>query len=426
MAPVKGVRSPRSLQPDERMRVSAAPARIDRMPRLSIAAARRIALAAQGFGAPQPETVNLGHLRRTMRRLAVVQLDSVNVFSRSHYLPFFSRLGAYDRALLDRLTAHAPGRRKPELLEYWAHEASILSPEAYAQFGWRKRLVRDQAWGSIRRFPSEHPEALASIRSQIADRGPLRSSELGYERAPREQREMWDWHLGKTGAEYLFWAGEVAAARRINFERLYDLVERVAPPELLVERPAAESQLELVRLAARAQGIATEPDLRDYFRMSRAETAPAIAALVAAGELEPVEVSGWREPAYLHAEARRPRRIEASTLLTPFDNLVWFRPRTERLFDFHYRIEIYTPAEQRVHGYYVLPFLLGDELVARVDIKSDRKAGVLRAHRVGIEHGADPARVMAELEPAMERTAAWLGLGAVELPGTGPVLLGPR
>lgn len=392
------------------------------MAHLTAAAARRIALAAQGFGAARPALVNRGHLRRLMARLAVVQLDSVNVFSRSHYLPFFARLGAYDRSLLDSLTAHATRTPAPEFLEYWAHEASILSPEAYPWFGFRKRRAREHGWEHLRRFAEERPAELDAVRARLREHGPLRARELGYVRPPGP-REMWDWHDGKVALEYLFWVGEAAAARRVNFERFYDLAERVVPASALVERSAAEEHRALIRLAARALGIATEADLRDYFRLSVAQTRPAVAALVAEGMLEPVDVAGWPETAYLDAAARRPRKVTAQALLSPFDNLIWFRPRTERIFGFRYRLEIYTPAHKRVHGYYVLPFLLGERLVARVDLKSDRQTGVLRARRIGIEHGADPAEVVPALHETLAETAGWLGLDRLELPAEGAVVL---
>ena len=235
---------------------------------------------------------------------------------------------------------------------------------------------------------------------------------------------MWNWHEGKVALEYLFFTGAVAAARRINFERLYDLTERVVPAEIR-DRPTPapeDAQRQLIRIAAQALGVATEPDLGDYFRLPRAASKARVAELVATGELSPVEVRGWDAPAYLWPQARRPRKVHARALLTPFDSLIWFRPRTERLFQFHYRIEIYTPAAKRVHGYYVLPFLLGDTLVARVDLKSDRERSTLLVRGAFAEAGVDRALVAGELAQELRLVAGWLGLGDVVAAGAGDLI----
>jgi uncharacterized protein YcaQ len=380
--------------------------------------ARRIALAAQGFADPRPSgRVDARHIRRVLDRVGLLQLDSVNVFCRSHYLPVFARLGPYPRDLLDRLAGHTTGPVQRELVEYWAHEASLVPLATHPLLRWRMARAHIEPWGSIRRLADDKPELLDEVRALVRDHGPVRANQTGVPRRDRAPGDMWNWHDGKIALEYLFFAGEVLAARRINFERLYDVPERVLPPAVRAT-PTPEphdAQRELIRIAARAHGIATEPDLRDYFRMSHAASKRAVAELVDAGELIPAAVAGWTAPAYLWHDAARPRRVAARALLSPFDSLVWFRERTERLFGFHYRIEIYTPPEQRRFGYYVLPFLLDEALAARVDLKSDRQAGVLRVQAAWLEAGADEARVASELAAELATTAAWLGLDGVEV-----------
>jgi uncharacterized protein YcaQ len=384
--------------------------------RLSAPQARRIALAAQGFAEPRPTgRVDARQLRRVLARIAILQIDSVNVFCRTHYMPLFSRLGPYSRDALDKLTAHTAGPVRRELFEYWAHEASLVPVELQPLLRWRMDRANIDAWGGMRRVMRDNPKLVDDVIALVGEQGPIRASETGIARPARVAGQMWNWHDGKIALEYLFWAGRVTAARRINFERHYDLPERVLPPEVLaVPTPSVEdAQRELVRIAARAQGVATEPDLGDYFRLPRADSKARVAELVDAGELVAVEVDGWRAPTYLWPAARRPRRVTARALLSPFDSLVWFRERTERLFGFRYRIEIYTPAPKRVYGYYVLPFLLGESLVARVDLKSDRQAGVLRVQGAYLEDGADPYYVATELAEELAVTAHWLGLSEV-------------
>ncbi|MDT4976231.1 MAG: uncharacterized protein QOG98_1989 [Pseudonocardiales bacterium] len=384
--------------------------------RLSAPQARRIALAAQGFADPRPTgRVDARQLRRVLARIAILQIDSVNVFCRTHYMPLFSRLGPYSRDALDKLTAHTAGPVRRELFEYWAHEASLVPVELQPLLRWRMDRANIDAWGGMRRVMRDNPKLVDDVIALVGEQGPIRASETGIARPARVAGQMWDWHDGKIALEYLFWAGRVTAARRINFERHYDLPERVLPPEVLaVPTPSVEdAQRDLVRIAARAQGVATEPDLGDYFRLPRADSKARVAELVDAGELVAVEVDGWRAPTYLWPAARRPRRVTARALLSPFDSLVWFRERTERLFGFRYRIEIYTPAPKRVYGYYVLPFLLGESLVARVDLKSDRQAGVLRVQGAYLEDGADPYYVATELAEELAVTAHWLGLSEV-------------
>lgn len=386
--------------------------------RITAPQARRIALAAQGFADPRPTgRIDARHIRRVVERIGVLQLDSVNVFCRSHYLPVLARLGPYPRALLDRLTAHHAGPVRRELVEYWAHMAALIPVEMHPLFRWRMARADLDSWGGMARIAREQPGLLDGVRDLVRAQGPIRSGQTGFERPPGRPGEMWNWHEGKQALEYLFWAGEVMASRRVNFERWYDLPERVLPPSVATEPTldADEQQRELVRIAARAYGVATEPDLGDYFRLPRAESQARVGELVAQGELVEVEVEGWRAPAYLYPAARRPRRVHARALISPFDSLIWFRDRAARLFEFHYRVEIYVPAHLRVHGYYVLPFLLGDRLVGRVDLKSDRAAGVLRVQAAHCEVGVDRPHVAAELAAELASTATWLGLTGIEV-----------
>ena len=390
--------------------------------KLTVARARRIALAAQGFDRPRPtRPASINQIEALVGRLGVLQLDSVNVFSRSHYMPVFSRLGPYDRARLDRIAGHGSGKIDRRLVEYWAHEASLIPVDLHPLFRWRMADIDREAWGSISRIAREQPELVAETLALVARDGPIRARDTGAVRPPPRPGHMWNWHEGKVALEHLFFSGQIAAARRINFERLYDTSERVLP-ERIRERPtpdAADAQRELVRVAARALGVATEPDLGDYFRLPRADSKARVAELVAAGELQAVQVTGWAAPAYLWPDARQPRRVRARALLSPFDSLIWFRQRTERLFDFHYRIEIYTPAPKRVYGYYVLPFLLGEQLVARVDLKSDRERSALLVQGAFAEPEVDRGHVATELAAELQLVASWLGLERVELAGRG-------
>jgi uncharacterized protein YcaQ len=388
--------------------------------KLTAAAARRIALAAQGFGAgprPADRPPGLAQVTAMVRRLGLLQLDSVNVFSRAHYMPLYSRLGPYDTELLDRIAGHTNGPARPRppltrrLVEYWAHEASLIPLEHHPLLRWRMASA-GEAWGSMQRMEREQPELVADTLALVRDRGPVRSRDTGVPRKEAEPGQMWNWHDGKVALEYLFFIGRIGAARRINFERHYDLIERILPAELAAAPTASreDAERELIRISARALGVAAEPDLGDYFRLRRASSKARVAELVATGELTCVEVAGWDTPGYLWHEARRPRSVDARALLSPFDSLVFFRPRTERLFHFRYRIEIYVPEPKRVYGYYVLPFLLDEALVARVDLKSDRQRGVLQVQGAFGEDGIDPAHVTRELAAELSLCAGWLGL----------------
>lgn len=386
---------------------------------LSARSARRIALAAQGFADPPPRgRIDARHIRAVLRRIALLQIDSVNVLIRSHYLPVFARLGPYPRELLDRLCW---GGDRRELFEYWAHEASLVPLELHAALRWRMERAHTEAWGGMRRIAMERPGFVEEVRDLVAARGPLGAGSVEAERPQRKPGLMWNWHDGKLALEWLFYAGEVTTASRPNFERRYDLTERALPPWAL-ERPTLEpdeAQRELLRVSARACGVATERDLRDYFRLDARDARARIGDLVDAGELEPVSVEGWRRPAYLWPGARTPRAVRARALLSPFDSLIWERDRTERLFGFRYRIEIYTPSHKRVHGYYVLPFLLGERLVARVDLKSDRQAGVLRVQAAHAEDGVAAGDVVPDLAAELESMAGWLGMSGVAVAGRG-------
>ncbi|MDB5417190.1 MAG: hypothetical protein JWP50_609 [Phenylobacterium sp.] len=382
--------------------------------KLTAGEARRIVLAAQGFGQARPEgAVGKRQLVKLIERLGVIQIDSVNVVSRTHYLPAFSRLGAYPRALLEEV---AWGKTRP-LFEYWAHEASLLPLASQPLFRWRMQDAHDGVgvWKGVARFLRERREFVDRVLAEIAARGPLSASEL--EMGHKGDGGWWGWSEAKRALECLFWTGELTTAtRRGTFERVYGLPEKVLPRAVLATPTPDrdDAQRQLLMIAARALGVGTERDLRDYFRMGVAETKARLAELVETGELTSVAVKGWREPAYLDPAARRPRRVEAHALLSPFDNLIWFRERTERMFGVRVRLEIYTPAAKRTHGYYVLPFLEGDALTARVDLKAERKAGVLivqASHAEPWASDATPVRLAQELK----LMAGWLGLDSVRV-----------
>ena len=386
------------------------------MDTLTPAQARRIALAAQGFADPPPGGApDRRHLRRVLGRTGLLQMDSVNVLQRAHYLPLYSRLGPYPTALLDA----AAYRRPRELFEYWGHEASLLPLSLHRLLRWR--MADGHAWGGVARLARDHPQLIAWIRREVRDNGPLTAAELETDVPRRTGDWGWNWTAAKTALEWLFWRGEVLVPHRNSgFARVYDVPERVLPAEVL-DAPTpqpADAFRELVRISAAALGVATESDLRDYFRLPVAGARTAVRELTDAGELLAVEVAGWRQPAYLHHAARLPRWVRAATLVSPFDPLVWRRERVERLFDFTYRIEIYTPARQRIYGYYVLPFLLGDRLVARVDLKADRATGTLRIPAAWAERDA-PAETPAALAAELRRLAGWLGLAEVAAPERG-------
>jgi uncharacterized protein len=379
---------------------------------LTAAAARRLAIVAQGLNAPRPLTTpDRRHLRRVLRHTSLLQIDSVNVLARAHYLPSFSRLGPYPTALLDRMAY-----RDHELFEYWGHEASLLPIDLHPLMRWR--MHRAEAglgtWQGVAKIARERPGYVEEIYAEVRDRGPISAGELAKDEIRRKADWGWNWTDSKTALEYLFWTGRIAAANRRNFERHYDIAERVLPRAVL-ERPTPsedEAHRELLLIAAAAHGVATVGDLADYFRIKVPQARPRIAELVEAGRLEQVEVRGWAQPGYLLPGTVLPRRVAARALLVPFDPLVFERERTERIFGFRYRVEIYVPPAKRVYGYYVLPFLLGDALVARVDLKADREAGVLRVQSAWAEPAA-PGETAAELATELRDMSGWLGLDDV-------------
>ena len=379
---------------------------------LSIAQARRLALGAQGFNDPRPTgRVDRRHLRHVVDRMGLIQIDSVNVLVRSQELPLFACLGAHPRTLIDDATRHG------DLFEFWVHEACHVPIELYPLQRWAMR--EHPRWKSLRSWAADNDRLVADVLDRVRSDGPLAASDL--EMRERPKGTWWDWDDGKLALEHLFRTGEVAARRRpSDFARLYDLAERVIPADVRTRpAPAAhQAKKELLVRAAQHHGVGTASDLTDYHRISH--TRILLAELVEEGRLLPATVESWSKPAFLHPDAVTPRTVTARALLSPFDPVVWNRERIERLFGFHYRIEIYVPAPKRRYGYYVLPFLLGDELVARVDLKADRKAGLLLVRGVFGEPGIDERYVADELADELASMARWLGLEAgLEVAGRG-------
>lgn len=400
---------------------------MDQLTRLQ---ARRIALAAQGFTDRPHATPSLATFDRTLARTGVLQVDSVNVLQRAHYMPLYSRMGPYDTALLDRAQGQGRGASRRRVVEYWAHVQAMMPVGLWPLMRHRMDHYRSERgkWG-FTADASLEPRVLEAVR----ERGPVTARDLEEEFAtgPRTKEHWgWNWSEARKVLDYLYLVGDVAIAGRTSqFEVRYDLPERVLPATVLeAPTPAPqEAVTELVRLAARSHGVASAACLADYYRLrlqpapGRASARVGVEQLVESGELVPVRVQGWKRQAYLHRDARLPRRVAARTLLSPFDPLVWERDRAEALFEFFYRIEIYVPAAQRQHGYYVLPFLLGDRLVARVDLKADRASGRLLVPGAFAEATAPP-ETAEELAHELRRLAGWLGLDEVVVGGRGDLV----
>ena len=380
---------------------------------VSLATARRIALAAQGFVDPRPTgRVDRRHFRRVLDRMGVIQIDSVNVLVRSQELPLFARLGPHPRTMINDAT------NAGELFEYWVHEASHVDMEHHHLHRWR--MTREHKWDRYFALNQRRPGYVEDVYRRIEAEGPVASGDLS-ERVGKNG-QWWDWDDAKIALEYLFWKGRLTARRRPgDFARIYDLTERVIPAGVLARPtpPENDARKQLLELAARHHGIATFADLTDYHRQSNQFCKPLVAELVEEGVLRQVQVEGWKQPAYLHREARVPRRINAATVLSPFDPVVWNRDRAHRLFGFHYRIEIYTPQPKRVYGYYVLPILWGDGIVGRLDMKADRQGGALLVQGAFTEPGVPAGALAEDLAPELHAMARWLGLERVEVGSRG-------
>jgi uncharacterized protein len=380
---------------------------------ISIDAARRMAVVAQGFAKERPSgVVTRRHVSSLMNNVGLIQIDSVNVLARSHELVMFSRLGDHEKDLLARATAHG------DIFEYWGHEAAHMPASQHHLMRFRMRENSDGHW--IQRVSSElqkkDPRFLEEVLERVRNEGPLVASDISTRSGPKGP--WWDWDTGKRALEVLFWRGEITAYRRAtDFARVYDLTERVMPSHvLLMPTPSErESRKQLLLIAAKCCGVATARDLADYHRQKPKECLHLVDELVATGQLEKVRVDGWRDNAFMLPRTSMPRSVRSRALLSPFDSLIWYRPRTERLFDFHYRLEIYTPAPKRTFGYYVLPFLLDDTLVGRVDLKADRHNSVLKVLAAYAEPSVDRQHVSRELAAELQNMAQWLRLSDLQI-----------
>ena len=383
-----------------------------RLDALSIADARALALAAQGFDTPRPASkATQRHVNSLIRRLGVIQIDSVNVLVRSQELPLFSRLGNHDRNAIPKAT------ESQKIFEYWGHEAAHLPVEIHPLFRWKMeaaRLGKARHWG-LTSFYDDNKAFVKRMLKHIETNGPTTARELSTrtEKRGADKKTWWDWDEAKVGLEYLFLTGQLMSrGRGTDFARIYDTPERVLPRQVLDAPTPTEhdARKQLLIRSAIAQGVATVGDLADYYRQKPAAVKPLIAELIEEGELRTVAVDGWAEKAFVHRSAKLPKQLHATALLSPFDSLVWCRPRNERLFDFHYRIEIYTPKEKRKFGYYVLPFMMNSQMVGRVDLKADRANSKLLVHSVHTEKGIKRATINDALNNELRALATWLQL----------------
>jgi len=386
------------------------------MRRISLDAARRIALGAQGFNDQKPTgRVDVRHFRKVMNTLGLVQLDSVNVCVRTHYMPFYARLGPYEQDGLDAWL-----NTSGENFEYWAHEAAVLPVDRFPL--WRWKMQEMKPWRRASALLEAHPELLDDVLRQVQERGPITVTDLD---APAARTEAWwGYGPGKVALEVLFADGKITALRTGNFQRLYDLPDRAIPPNILdepkIDRDDAYRQL--IVAGTKHHGIGSLHDIADYFRLNIPTARPFFAQLATEGLIEEVEVAGWKGPVYVDPDAVRPRSISGTTLLSPFDPVVWYRERAERLFNFRYRIEIYVPEPKRVFGYYVLPLMVDGHLVGRVDLKADRKNAALLVRSAFREEGTDEGAVASALGAELERFAGWLGLTSIDLADKGNLM----
>jgi uncharacterized protein len=386
---------------------------------LSLAEARRLTLKAQGFGGPREKPAQWPAMAKALNRLHLLQIDSVNVLVRSHYLPLYSRLGAYDRQSLDLRTL--AGGEKRSMFECWAHEASLVQLELHPLMRWRMARARDgkNIYGNMSKFAADEKTFLKSVLAFVKSHGPTAQSDLAD--GGKGAGGWWGWSKGKLALETLFAQGHLTTSKRESFERFYDVPERVLPAHILNLPTPSERQalMELTALSAQTLGVGSAFDLRDYFRLPGASAQQALRDCCDEGLLLPIGIAGWKAQAYIHSTAKFPKSITASALVSPFDPIIWHRDRAERLFNFHYRIELYTPQPKRKFGYYVLPFIHGEEFAGRVCLKADRTTKTLLVNASHVEAGRDPHQTAQALATELHKMRDWLGLQDIRIAKSG-------